>query len=145
MEKDSDSFDSSDPAYDSEKVDEDQDDSEEFESEGSDKESPYKDLDEGTEYSPVEEPEGKKRKKLGFKEWAMKQLNAAKGYIAPLTNPEDPLDAPLTLPRHPSKKRKLEHRAGTREMRGPLGEGLHIPKTAFAQQLQDTAAVISNF
>ncbi|KAI1797707.1 P-loop containing nucleoside triphosphate hydrolase protein [Ganoderma leucocontextum] len=140
-EEDSDSFDSSDSAYDSDDDDDDvaatEHGSEQSRSEDSDEGSSDEEPDEEREEALIVEPGGKKRKRIGFKEWAMKQLSAAKGYVAPLPDPEDPASPPLSLPEHPSKKRKVEHSDGPREMRGPLGEDLHLPKTAFAQQLQD--------
>ncbi|PIL32147.1 hypothetical protein GSI_06853 [Ganoderma sinense ZZ0214-1] len=141
MEEDSDSFDSSDSAYDSDSRDDEhtgaaEHASEESESEDSNEGSPGGDTGEQGQEASIE-PEGKKRKRLGFKEWAMKQLSAAKGYVAPMPDPEHSADHTLPLPEHPLKKRKVENSDGPREMRGPLGEELQLPKTAFAQHLQD--------
>ena len=135
------SFDSSDSAYDSDENDgedatEAGGDSGESDSEGS---SSAEEPQEESEQPLSEEPEGKKRKRLGFKDWAMKQLSAAKGYVAPLPDPDDPGGPSPALPEHPVKKRKTEHAEGPREIRGPLGEDLQLPKTLFAQQLQDAA------
>ncbi len=88
--------------------------------------------------------QGTKRKRLGFKEWAMKQLSAAKGYVAPPPDEDDtmrPTQTDNAPP--PPKKRKVEHEDGPREMRGPLGEDLQLPKTSFAQQIQDGAKTAS--
>ncbi|KAI0768467.1 P-loop containing nucleoside triphosphate hydrolase protein [Trametes elegans] len=137
------SFDSSDSAYDSVSEDEEDqasdagdvsDDSDSAESEASLESSPK-------EYSE-EQPEGsasKKRKKLGFKDWAMKQLSAAKGYVAP---PPDETNNSESLPTQTAsapRERKIKHVDGPREMRGPLGEDLHLPQTSFAQRLQESA------
>ncbi|TBU35061.1 P-loop containing nucleoside triphosphate hydrolase protein [Dichomitus squalens] len=139
------SFDSSDSAYDSDE----KDDEGAIEAEGDSEESDSEDGSEDSENSSsaeshaepdqvsTEEPESKKRKRLGFKDWAMKQLSAVKGYVAPLPDPDDPTAPSPALPEHPTKKRKTDHSKGPREMRGPLGEDMQLPKTAFAQQLQD--------
>nr|VWP00591.1 N/A [Ganoderma boninense] len=141
VEEDADSFDSSDSAYDSDSQSDENTAAAEEASEGSQSE----DSDQGSSGEDTGEqgeealtgPQEKKRKRLGFKEWAMKQLSAAKGYVAPIPDPEDSAAHTLALPEHPPKKRKVEDSDGPREMRGPLGEDLHLPKTAFAQQLQD--------
>ncbi|KAF9534476.1 P-loop containing nucleoside triphosphate hydrolase protein [Crepidotus variabilis] len=73
------------------------------------------------------------KRSLGFKDWATKQLNAAKGYtpsessvIVPAENESTPLP--------PRKKRKIV--TGQKiEMRGPLGEDLPLPSTSFAQHI----------
>lgn len=141
-DEDSDAFDSSDSAFDSDEGDDEdiavaQHASEQSQSEDSNEGSSDEESGEQAEEAPIEQSEGKKRKRHEFKEWAMKQLSAAKGYVVPLPDPEDPTSH-LPLPKHPLKKRKVEHSNGPREMRGPLGEDLHLPKTALAQQLQDT-------
>ncbi len=84
---------------------------------------------------------GTKRERLSFKEWAMKQLSAAKGYVAP---PRDNSEVSETLAQTdsaapPAKKRKTVHEDGPREMRGPLGEDLQLPTTSLAQHIQDIA------
>ncbi|KAF8176995.1 P-loop containing nucleoside triphosphate hydrolase protein [Pholiota molesta] len=67
--------------------------------------------------SGSEEASSSKKKTLGFKDWALKQLSAAKGY---------------DLLKSPDESRKTD---GPYEMRGPLGEELKLPSTSFAQQL----------
>lgn len=70
----------------------------------------------------------------------MKQLSAAKGYVAPPPEEATSTTTPVSedVPAPPvSKKRKTEHTDGPREMRGPLGEDLHLPRTSFAQHLQE--------
>ena len=72
----------------------------------------------------------------------MKQLSAAKGYVAPPpgeTNSSEPPASEDTPAPPVPKKRKMEHTDGPREMRGPLGEDLHLPQTSFAQHLQESA------
>ena len=112
------------------------DESEESSSEASDESAP-----EEVEEEPVEESvPSKKRKRLGFKEWAMKQLSVAKGYVAPLPDESQTPEQPPEISENPPplpKKRKKEHPDGPREMRGPLGEDLQLPKTAFAEHLQN--------
>ncbi|KAL5520124.1 hypothetical protein ACEPAG_1784 [Sanghuangporus baumii] len=136
------SFDSSDSAYDSsdsrdvQDLDQDdviEDDDDAFESASG--EHP----DEG-ESSP-EEKQGfslapSKRKLGGFKDWAMQQLSATKGYMDPPRN--DETDA-ASVPLVPSKAKIPKPGVtdgGRREMRGPLGEELQLPQTALAQQFK---------
>ncbi|KAI0374355.1 P-loop containing nucleoside triphosphate hydrolase protein [Pilatotrama ljubarskyi] len=143
------SFDSSDSAYDSVSEANEQSDAEDAE-EASDASGSDEDTDESSEDEPserpeepqAEEPTGTKRKRLGFKDWAMKQLSAAKGYVAPPPEETDPSESlpPQTDVAPPvPKKRKTEHSDGPREMRGPLGEDLHLPRTSFAQHMQESA------
>lgn len=70
-------------------------------------------------------------KKLGFKDWAVKQLSVAKGYNLPTqeTDAITPVESP------PTKKRKIESSTNLPNMRGPLGEDLQIPKTTLANQV----------
>ncbi|THH01498.1 hypothetical protein EW026_g1188 [Hermanssonia centrifuga] len=123
------SFDSSDSADDGD--DDDDDDESASSSEGDE------DMGSGGDdvSEPEEEPTGRKR--FGFKEWAVKQLSAAKGYVASLE--AEPLESeePQSIPL-PAKKRKLETIKPT-EMRGPLGKELVLPNTSFAKHLQDSA------
>lgn len=140
MEEESDSsFDSSDSAYDSDSEKEEgasedveqthPEAEEEEEGEDSDEDNSAS-SEEEEEESPPPEP---KRKKLGFKDWAVKQLSAAKGYVAPIDDPEPNAPAePEAAP--PPKKRKTDPNA-PHEMRGPLGRDLVLPKTSFAQEL----------
>ncbi|RDX56057.1 P-loop containing nucleoside triphosphate hydrolase protein [Lentinus brumalis] len=135
------SFDSSDSAYDSDEQDADSDADSGAESEQSGSHEREASAD---EEAPLEQEAGTKRKRLGFKEWAMKQLSAAKGYVAPPPDEDDtmrPTQTDNAPP--PPKKRKVEHEDGPREMRGPLGEDLQLPKTSFAQQIQDGAKTAS--
>ncbi|KAG6830018.1 hypothetical protein H0H92_002546 [Tricholoma furcatifolium] len=130
------SFDSSDSEYDSseEEGDEVEDGSTASRSDSSD-ESGEEDQ------SPVVEDEPPKpRKRLGFKDWAVKQLNTAKGYDQP-TSKEDAVDE--AHPPSPAvKKRKIDPSKPV-EMRGPLGRDLKLPDTAFAQHLQKQGASAS--
>lgn len=81
------------------------------------------------------------KKRLGFKDWAMRQLSAAKGYVAPPTieeaEPQPPAISEEVVP-PPSKKRKTDH-TPSEEIRGPLGEDLILPVTSFAKHLQESA------
>lgn len=67
----------------------------------------------------------------------MKQLSIAKGYDVPLDNNQtSPDDSNLPSdPTPPAKKRKVADPSHPVEMRGPLGEDLHLPSTSFAQHL----------
>ncbi|KAJ3854045.1 P-loop containing nucleoside triphosphate hydrolase protein [Lentinula lateritia] len=139
------SFDSSDSAYDSpddeewtgienqeNSANEEGEDKEDGEEESEEEDS---DQYEGDDRSPLTKP----RKSLGFKDWAIKQLNAAKGYdLSPpafRASPLLPSDAASKLP--PAKKRK-RNPSDQPEMRGPLGEDLILPSNLFAQQLLST-------
>jgi ATP-dependent RNA helicase DHX37/DHR1 len=83
----------------------------------------------------VEEPSAPvKKKALGFKEWAQKQLSAAKGHEPRQSSP-GPLPSPIE--NQPVKKRKLDSSSSTNVIRGPLGEDLHLPNTSFAKHLLD--------
>ncbi|KAI0651669.1 P-loop containing nucleoside triphosphate hydrolase protein [Trametes meyenii] len=141
------SFDSSDSAYDTVDDGEEQSDVEEG-SDASTSEQSDKPLPDVPLEGPLaEEPPGRKRKRLGFKDWAMKQLSAAKGYVAaPPIEGEllevVPSSSEANLPT--PKKRKTVHQEGPREMRGPLGEDLQLPRTSLAQHLQDSAKKASD-
>ena len=80
-----------------------------------------------------EEPSPIKKKALGFKEWAQKQLSAAKGN-EPRQSP-GPLPSPLDENQPVKKKRKLDSSPFTNEIRGPLGEDLQLPTTPFAKHI----------
>lgn len=90
--------------------------------------------EEGSESEEIseEEPEAfaPKKKSLGFKEWAVKQLNTAKG----IESRRDPTPEP-SVSKPPKKKRKVEKDGNPTEFRGPLGEDLHLPSTSFANDL----------
>ncbi|KAA1469988.1 P-loop containing nucleoside triphosphate hydrolase protein [Dentipellis sp. KUC8613] len=130
------SFDSSDSANDTQEDDEEgsggeEDGSEESASGGEGEASGDNESEEENEGST---PPTTKRKRGNFKAWAMSQLSAAKGYVAPAA-PEDSPKAPgePTLP--PAKKRKVEN-TKLGEIRGPLGEELQLPSTSLARHLQ---------
>ncbi|OCH91848.1 P-loop containing nucleoside triphosphate hydrolase protein [Obba rivulosa] len=147
-EADSDtSFNSSDSAYDS--ADEQDDDSgSENEAEGIEEDldgSSESEKSSSHEAAPEEDdPQaGTKRKRLGFKAWAMQHLSVAKGYVAPLPSgdPESEKfsqEAEQAAP-PPPKKRKVVSSTEPREMRGPLGEDLQLPSTSFAQHVQEAS------
>ncbi|KAJ3526767.1 hypothetical protein NMY22_g10037 [Coprinellus aureogranulatus] len=80
------------------------------------------------------EPAPPPKKKLGFKDWAVKQLSAVKG-IAPASS-EQQL-APDLLSQPARKRPKLDDGA-VREMRGPLGEDIQLPSSSFAQHVLDS-------
>ncbi|KAJ7644132.1 P-loop containing nucleoside triphosphate hydrolase protein [Roridomyces roridus] len=76
--------------------------------------------------------------KRSFKEWALKQLSIAKGVDAPveLRPPEEP----STAAPPPRKKQKTTH---SNSKRGPLGEDLQLPSTAFAQHVLHSSSPTS--
>lgn len=118
------SFDSSDSAYD---TDEDQHEDREGEisAVGSDEE---------------EERPLPAKKRLGFKDWAVRQLNTAKGHeITEGTPPSLENEHPAAPP---SKKRKLMS-SQPNSMRGPLGEDLKLPSTSFAESMTKTQEIFS--
>lgn len=66
----------------------------------------------------------------------MKQLSAAKGYVAPIdgsSTQAEPLPDVAIQP--PPKKRKLTHPPQDGVVRGPLGDDLKLPATALAEHL----------
>lgn len=142
------SFDSSDSAYDSVEEADEQSGADDASDnpENSDAEEAEEPLEEPPQAPSAEESGGTKRKRLGFKDWAMKQLSVAKGYIAPPPDDSATTDPTLahveTAP--PPKKRKTEHSDGPREMRGPLGEDLQLPHTSLAQHMQESAKKIAD-
>ncbi|KIM43329.1 hypothetical protein M413DRAFT_444160 [Hebeloma cylindrosporum] len=79
-----------------------------------------------------------KKKSLGFKEWAVKQLGIAKGYELSPNNATEEAES-VTEP--PKKKRKLEGQGSKHEIRGPLGENLELPSTTFAKRFLDSSAL----
>ena len=81
------------------------------------------------------EPPAVKEKSLGFKDWAVKQLNAAKGYEPPKSPSASGIEPDLGVKPPKARKDKTNTQNGPREMRGPLGEDLKLPSTSFAQRL----------
>ncbi|TFY66717.1 hypothetical protein EVG20_g4366 [Dentipellis fragilis] len=134
------SFDSSDSANDTEGDDEEgnggEEDGSEEESE-SGVEGEESGEDESDEESEETSTSTAKRKRGGFKAWAMSQLSAAKDYVAPVADeaPEDSPQLSVEPTPPPAKKRKVEN-SKPGEMRGPLGEELQLPSTSLAQHLQ---------
>lgn len=130
------SFDSSDSAYDTDDDDggngsKDEGSEEEFSGSGSDSASSEEEELEGNEGHPTPP----KRKRLGFKEWALNQLSAAKGYIAPTKEDSPPQDPAGDVP-PPTKKRKVDTTSKPGEKHGPLGESLYIPNSVLAAQMR---------
>ncbi|KDR82679.1 hypothetical protein GALMADRAFT_1347828 [Galerina marginata CBS 339.88] len=111
----------------------DSDDEEDDENDGNDAPIPLDDEQASDDYLEALKV---KKKALGFKEWAVNQLNAAKGFEAPDPSHESTGIAENTL-RPPKKKRKLEGEGASREIRGPLGEDLQLPSTSFAKQFMN--------
>lgn len=142
MKDDSDSsFDSSDSAYDSndEKGPEGDDGSDsDAGTSGNTSEDEQEDEGEEEERDPLPSPPSK-RKRLGFKEWALNQLSAAKGYVAPVStdSPENQVPEDTIAP--PTKKRKVEPSIRSGERHGPLGEHISLPSTALATQIKESA------
>ncbi|KAL4251928.1 hypothetical protein ABKN59_002637 [Abortiporus biennis] len=132
------SFDSSDSEYDSK--------SEHDNEETSDANTDEEDGDNASSEEPEESiesevPEPPKRKRLGFKEWAIQQVSAAKGYIAPVTKDTNETEVAKSFEAQPPpKKRKLDPSVPPGEMRGPLGADLVLPQTSLAKQLKQSQA-----
>lgn len=111
-------------------------------------------LEEGDEddEDPVEHG---KRKRTGFKDWALKQLGVAKGYVAPheVSTPSKTIpssdhissgliaEALVTQVNKAERKNPALGRTKPSEMRGPLGEDLHLPTNSFAKQVQHSKNV----
>ncbi|KAI0320190.1 P-loop containing nucleoside triphosphate hydrolase protein [Amylostereum chailletii] len=97
------------------------------------------DVDDSDEEDMDEErASGSLKRKRGFKEWAITQLSAVKGYVAPLAlnepaNSESGLDSTGPLP----SNQRTAHSHQPSAMRGPLGEILPLPSTALARHVQD--------
>lgn len=130
------SFDSSDSENDSDRGEKDED----GEESGSENEDSEGDEDEGQDEDGMDDSEESeeeiapvKKKSLGFKEWATKQLHAAKGFE--VKDPSE-INEPELAPAPPRKKRKTDE--GPLEMRGPLGEDLRLPSTTFTKQLLES-------
>ncbi|EKM60771.1 uncharacterized protein PHACADRAFT_203923 [Phanerochaete carnosa HHB-10118-sp] len=138
VEEESDSsFDSSDSAYDS---DTDNKDNDQTDDGAASRSEPAGESDNARNETP-EEVSTSPKKRLGFKDWALKQLSAAKGYVAPPTDEASslpPLSAPEKPVPPPPKKRKVEL-SQPGEMRGPLGKDIVLPLTSFAKYLQESA------
>ncbi|KIJ64431.1 hypothetical protein HYDPIDRAFT_28376 [Hydnomerulius pinastri MD-312] len=124
------SFDSSDSAYDGNE-DANDDDASSAES-GLDSDSEASNDSSGSQSASDRPP----AKRTSFKEWAMKQLSAAKGYVAPVDEAEAQPEKDSELYKHPpTKKRKVSRSFHDTTMRGPLGEDLKLPTTALAEHL----------
>ncbi|KAF8843324.1 P-loop containing nucleoside triphosphate hydrolase protein [Paxillus ammoniavirescens] len=75
-------------------------------------------------------------KRTNFKAWAMKQLSVAKGYIAPVDEPNTQPEQVQNVAKQPlPKMRKASNPSHDTVMRGPLGEDLELPTTALAEHL----------
>ncbi|KAF4590141.1 putative ATP-dependent RNA helicase DHR1 [Pleurotus pulmonarius] len=83
--------------------------------------------------STAEEPPKAKKRSLGFKQWAMKQIETAKGYETskPIMS-DPPVTSEDVIAPPPTKKRKVEPQGGKH---GPLGELYQLPSTSFASHL----------
>ncbi|KAF8635912.1 hypothetical protein AX15_000090 [Amanita polypyramis BW_CC] len=135
-EPESDSFDSSDSAYDTS-----ENESESSQDVGADVEmskpsiNPSQGRDVEDENMAEEESEPPpKRKASGFKEWARKQMETTRGYttsIKATSIPESQVQTVSEPP--PAKKRKVTD--SKEEWRGPLGEDLKLPETSFTKKL----------
>lgn len=127
------SFDSSDSAYDSEP------DAEGEAEEDEDQWGGVVDNESGeSKYGPEmgEDKPPPPKKKLGFKDWAQKQLSLAKTYVPP------PIDDPLPNVQteqavEPPRKKVKRDPMKPPEMRGPLGRDLPLPATPFGQHIMN--------
>lgn len=104
--------------------------------------------DEDSENEEEEEedtPPTGKRKRGGFKEWAQKQVDLAKGYAPPSTSDtlsqdhDTPATPILTTPL-PSYQLPRRKDAPAEEIKGPLGEVLSLPSSTFASFVQSQQA-----
>ncbi|KAJ3513040.1 hypothetical protein NLJ89_g3170 [Agrocybe chaxingu] len=71
-----------------------------------------------------------KKKSLGFKDWALKQLSVAKGYA--FAKPADETSV-VEEPRQPPRKKRKVDDDGIKH--GPLGEEFQLPSTSFSKHL----------
>jgi ATP-dependent RNA helicase DHX37/DHR1 len=154
------SFDSSDSANDSSSDDDEDGEDEEGEESGDamDEDEDENESDSGVEQETDsneesdddeededETPPQKPRRTLGFKDWALKQLSAAKGYVASpdvaATASSGDLSPPGNDGPAPSQSQsKSKLKGPPPEMRGPLGEDLKLPATSLANQLMTVAS-----
>ncbi|KAL4073219.1 P-loop containing nucleoside triphosphate hydrolase protein [Scleroderma yunnanense] len=126
------SFDSSDSAYDTDKGESES--SEEEEPRSTDGIHSENESTEESTHSVADEPSSNARS--SFKEWAMKQLSATKGYIVPVSETPPPSQSEVEPTRSsPAKKLKLSHPPHDVIMRGPLGEDIKLPATTLADYL----------
>ncbi|KAF9013392.1 P-loop containing nucleoside triphosphate hydrolase protein [Cyathus striatus] len=104
-----------------------------------------KEKDDGSENDASGEDEDEdelaKKRSLGFKDWAMKQLSATKSYITTpgaenMNTPAEPL---------PVGKKQIHNRSHPGETRGPLGADLQLPQTTFSQRLLAKETEISTY
>ncbi|KAF6757513.1 DHX37 protein [Ephemerocybe angulata] len=138
-EQDSDtSFDSSDSAYDSASDDEEEENSDGEEANGGEGDSEQGSSEDESDASE-DQPPPPKKKSLGFKEWATKQINASKGLSA---NAGEEQLAP-DLMAQPARKRAKLDPSEPQEMRGPLGEELQLPTSAFAQHVLEAEKAVT--
>ncbi|KAJ7109727.1 P-loop containing nucleoside triphosphate hydrolase protein [Mycena crocata] len=123
------SFDSSDSENDSSEEEEEKFASGDAESDGGDA---------GWEDDQPMEPAPPKR---SFKEWALKQLNIAKGHDTPSEPlPTDRPGSPVPVSSGPPPRKKQKT---TDSKRGPLGADLKLPTTAFAQHVLRSTSISS--
>ncbi|EJD50705.1 P-loop containing nucleoside triphosphate hydrolase protein [Auricularia subglabra TFB-10046 SS5] len=73
----------------------------------------------------AKEPPASPKKSLGFKDWALKQLTAARGDDKPSEPPEEDV-----IVQPPAKRQKIEHVSNGPA--APMGEKLRLPQTPFA-------------
>ena len=127
------SFDSSDSAYDSSEDEAQASGDEEGQRIGSEAESVDSRNDSDSQSNAMEgpEPSPPKRKALGFKEWARKQIEDSKGYATSVEEIPKLRAEPSEPP--PAKKRKVT--VTKEDWRGPLGEDLKLPETTFTKTL----------
>ncbi|KAF8583112.1 P-loop containing nucleoside triphosphate hydrolase protein [Ramaria rubella] len=78
-------------------------------------------------------PKRKRRRKAeGFKEWALKQIDAAKGHEL-ILNPTPPSSQPSIIPSGAGSNTTSKAHD---PIRGPLGEVLSLPSTSFSQHIR---------
>ncbi|EJC98118.1 P-loop containing nucleoside triphosphate hydrolase protein [Fomitiporia mediterranea MF3/22] len=139
------SFDSSDSAYDSSEHKEENSGDSDGDNDDDDSGSSASEDDSNGDTSSEEEqgdsPPSSKRKRGGFKDWAMQQLSEAKGYVA-LPSKDEANDVTFPLSRVSEKTNRAAD-DGPREMRGPLGEDIHLPDTTLAQELKPPTNIIA--
>jgi ATP-dependent RNA helicase DHX37/DHR1 len=119
------SFDSSDSAYDTDEEQHHEDREGKISAVGSDEE---------------EERTLPAKKRLGFKDWAVRQLNTAKGHEITAGTPSS---LETEHPAAPPSKRRKPMSSQPNSMRGPLGEDLKFPSTSFAESMTKTQETFS--
>ena len=88
-----------------------------------------------SESSVVDHPKRRRRRNaVGFKQWAIKQLDAVKSQGLPMAPASQSINPPEEIPAETPPLIPVSKSQDP--MRGPLGEALDLPSTSFAEHLR---------